>query len=174
VIRTGGEPIEPNPLVHCRRIESVNDFIDAIRIRVAVFIQEQKCPPGWEPDEDDKSAEGFVAIRSGRIVGTARLIERELGALKIERMAVLAAHRRQGVGSALTEALVRRAHERGFSRLWMEAQSHAADLYHRCGFHRRSPEEYDPYDIGIPHVIMEYRSVTGSGKASLHGTVNAP
>ena len=37
-----------------KEIETINEFIDAIRIRVDVFIKEQGFEPGWEPDEDDK------------------------------------------------------------------------------------------------------------------------
>jgi len=28
-----------------KKVETINEFIDAIRIRVDVFILEQKCPP---------------------------------------------------------------------------------------------------------------------------------
>ena len=48
--------------VHYKKIKTINEFIDAIRIRVDVFINEQGCKPGWEPDEKDKESKQFIAL----------------------------------------------------------------------------------------------------------------
>ena len=45
-----------------KEVKTINEFIDAIRIRADVFIIEQKCQPGWEPDEEDKDSKHFIAI----------------------------------------------------------------------------------------------------------------
>ena len=52
-----------------KEIETVNEFIDAIRIRYEVFVNEQKFAPGWEPDEDDKEARHFIALVDGVKLG---------------------------------------------------------------------------------------------------------
>src|SRR5580704_12821540 len=94
----------------CKKVTTISEFVDAIRIRAEVFIIEQKCPPGWEPDEMDKVAGRFVAIAdTGAIVATARLCKEATGALKLERMAVKKEYRGQGAGQALTDYIVSEA-----------------------------------------------------------------
>ena len=56
-----------NKNIEYKEIEKIDEFIDAIRIRVDAFIKEQKCEPGWEPDEDDKKAKHFIAIANNKI-----------------------------------------------------------------------------------------------------------
>lgn len=141
-----------------RAVRTVNDFIDAIRIRVSVFIIEQRCPPGWEPEEIDKYATHYVAIVNDSVVATARLREDNSGYLKIERMAVKKEYRGHGVGKGLTELLVNEALKRHPARIWMEAQSHAIRFYEQAGF-RVTSAEYDPWNLGIPHVCMDYQGI---------------
>ena len=71
-----------------KQVEAIQEFVDAIRLRVDVFIKEQGCPPGWEPDELDKDAQHFIAKVDGKIVATLRVLDEPKGVYKIERMAV--------------------------------------------------------------------------------------
>ena len=41
--------------IEYKEVQTINEFIDAIRIRIDVFIKEQKCEQSYEPDEDDKN-----------------------------------------------------------------------------------------------------------------------
>lgn len=138
-----------------KEIETVKEFIDAIQIRVKVFIIEQKCPPGWKPDEVDKSAQHFVAIVSNKIVATARLIKDSKNIAKIERMAVKKELRGKGIGSGLTKYIVNQAFKKGFKKIWIQAQQHAQKMYETAGFKIIS-KPYNPWNLGIPHVDMEY------------------
>lgn len=147
--RTRGAPAA----VTCRRVTTLDELIDALRIRVAVFVQEQGFEPGWDPDPADHEAEHFIAECEGRAVGTARLREVGPGAFKIERMAVLSAYRGRGIGTALTRHLVSRAERAGRCRVWMDAQSHAMSFYEQLGFHAVS-DEFCPWG-DVPHVTME-------------------
>ncbi len=52
----------------CKEIETIPELIDAIRLRVEVFIKEQGFAPGWEPDEDDKFSRQFVAVVQNKVV----------------------------------------------------------------------------------------------------------
>ena len=70
--------------IRCKKAETVADFIDAIRLRVNVFIKEQKSPTGWEPDELDKVSEHYIAVADTIVVGTLRVREDPKGARKIE------------------------------------------------------------------------------------------
>ncbi|MXX16883.1 MAG: GNAT family N-acetyltransferase, partial [Gammaproteobacteria bacterium] len=70
---------------------------------------------------------------------------------KIGRMAVLPEWRSRRVGSALLEALISVARERGDREIVLDAQVSAEEFYRRQGFSR----EGDVFmDAGIPHVRM--------------------
>ena len=61
--------------VEYKEVKTINEFIDAVRLRVDIFIKEQEFQPGWEPDEDDKISKQFIAISNGQIIATARFRE---------------------------------------------------------------------------------------------------
>jgi predicted GNAT family N-acyltransferase len=118
-------------------------------VRERVFIEEQGVPRELEWDEWDESSEHAVACDSkGRAIGTARLAPGG----RIGRMAVLRGRRGHGVGTALLEALLRRARERSLTEVTLHAQLHAAGFYRRFGFSARGGEFSE---AGIPHVEMK-------------------
>src|SRR6266498_2487485 len=92
-----------------KKVETINEFIDAIRIRVDVFILEQKCPPGWDPEELDKVADHYIAVADEKIVAYARMREEPKKAIKIENMVVEKAYRKKGIGEGLTKYVVMQA-----------------------------------------------------------------
>lgn len=100
-----------------KEVGSIKEFIDAIRIRVDVFIIEQKCQPGWEPDEEDRSARHFIAVADSKVVSTLRIREVENGIKKLKP-----------------------------KKIWMEAQIQAKEFYEKCSFKAVS-EPYDLYGI---------------------------
>jgi predicted GNAT family N-acyltransferase len=146
----------------CERITTWDQLIDALRIRVAVFIQEQGFPPGWEPDEVDKSAEHYVAIIDGVVVATTRLHVVEPASRKIERMAVLKEYRGQHIGTLLTQHIIAQAQQADIDRLWLDAQSHAESFYQQLGFKTVSGCYY-PWGLDVPHVTMEYHGLCKAG-----------
>lgn len=123
---------------------------DAMAVRHAVFVQEQHVPPELEMDDQDERCVHAVAYdESGTPVGTGRL----LPDAHIGRMAVLAAYRRDGVGSRLLSALVNEARRRKYMEVVLSAQLHALDFYARHGF----VAEGEVYlDAGIQHVTMRH------------------
>ena len=137
-----------------KKADSIAEFIDAIRIRVEVFIKEQGSEAGWEPDEKDKDATHFIAIVKGNIVSTARLLETAKQEFKIERMATLKGYRKKGVTRGLVGFVVKEAVKKKPKRIWMQAQVQAKGFYEKCGFKAVSMA-YDLY--GIQHLDMEYR-----------------
>lgn len=134
-----------------KKVESIREFIDAIRLRVDVFIKEQGFPVGWEPDEDDKTSTHFIALSDGVVVATARLRETGKGECKVERMAVRKDHRGKGVGRGLLSFMLR-----GLAgRIWLRSQVQSQKFYEKCGFGAVSK----PYDLyGCPHIDMELSS----------------
>ena len=87
----------------------------------------------------------------GSPVGVARLRFLEDGTIKGERFAVLAEHRRAGVGRALVVAVEAEARRRRGREIVIAAQTRAVGFYERLGY-----EVYgDPFEeAGIPHRMM--------------------
>jgi predicted GNAT family N-acyltransferase len=141
--------------VRYKQIETINEFIDAIRIRIEVFIIEQKCPPGYDPDELDKASKHYIALVDNTIVAMVRLREDPKGFGKIENMVVKKEYRKKGIGTGLTEYITKQAQKQGYKKIWMQAQKHAQHVYEKTGF-KVTSEPYDLYNLGIPHVDMEY------------------
>ena len=143
--------MQPNKIEY-KKIESVNEFIDAIRIRVDVFIKEQKCEPWWEPDEDDKKSKHFIAIINNEIVATARVRETKSKEYKIERMAAKKEYRKKGIGKGLVNYIIGDINKINSKRIWMQSQVRAQKFYEKCGFKIIS-KSYKLY--GIEHIDME-------------------
>ena len=120
---------------------------EASRIRLAVFVEEQRVPPEIEMDDKDAACVHALAYAQGRAVGTGRLLPDG----HIGRMAVLKENRSLGVGSAILERLVEEARRRGMKEIVLSAQTHALGFYRRHGF-RVAGEVFE--EAGIPHQEM--------------------
>ncbi len=126
---------------------------DALRVRVAVFVEEQGIPRGDEIDELDETAIHCVGYVDGEPVAAGRLVVMD-GCGKIGRMAVLNDHRGRGLGARILDALEQEGGTRGLRQFKLSAQLHAAGFYERAGY-ARAGGVYD--EVGIPHVAMEKR-----------------
>lgn len=116
-------------------------------VREQVFVREQAVSIELEWDEFDPLCQHVVAEAAGRVIGTGRLLPDG----HIGRMAVLESCRGQGVGSALLEALMQIARNRGIRQVKLNAQSRAVAFYQRHGFVAEG-EEF--IEAGIPHRSM--------------------
>jgi predicted GNAT family N-acyltransferase len=128
---------------------------DAFAVRIAVFVDEQRIPREEEIDEHDGTdAIHCVAYAGDMPVGAGRLVPMD-GAGgpygKIGRMAVLASHRKHGIGAAVLAALEREGVARGLRQFQLSAQLTARGFYERAGY-TATGEIYD--DVGIPHITM--------------------
>ena len=84
-------------------------------------------------------------------MGTARTRQIEPGLAKIERVAILAALRGGGLGTALMRQVLRSLDDAGFDRVVLHAQAHSEAFYRALGF----LTEGAPFEeAGIPHVRM--------------------
>ncbi|NWG87816.1 MAG: GNAT family N-acetyltransferase [Hydrogenophilaceae bacterium] len=117
-------------------------------VRRQVFIEEQAVPEAMEWETQDPACDWFVAKDGGgAIVGIARLTPDA----RIGRMAVLPGWRRRGVGTALLQAALAKARQKGLPQVSLHAQVHALLFYGRFGFQARGPEFEE---AGIPHREM--------------------
>ncbi len=124
---------------------------DVVRVRVAVFVDEQGIPREEEIDEHDDTAIFCAGYESSTPVAAGRLVVfDDYG--KIGRMAVLGSHRKRGLGAAVLAALESEGAARGVRTFRLSAQLHASAFYEHAGYIRIG----DVYDeVGIPHIGME-------------------
>src|SRR5690606_4224227 len=94
---------DARPPVQFRRADFPADY-DSIRaIRFAVFVDEQRVPAELELDERDPVCIHLLGHANGAAIATGRLDVAYGG--KIGRVAVVASHRRGGIGTALMHEL---------------------------------------------------------------------
>ena len=127
------------------------DFPSIHHVRSTVFIDEQSVPRELEFDDRDGVCRHVLAFDGDTAVGTGRL-DLDYGG-KVGRVAVVATHRRFGVGTAVMEALHTLARERKQSRLWCNAQLTAVPFYERLGYVSSGPVFVE---AGIDHLRMDY------------------
>ncbi|MBI5227237.1 GNAT family N-acetyltransferase [Candidatus Micrarchaeota archaeon] len=139
--------------IQYKEIQTIPEFIDAIRLRVEVFINEQRFKPGWEPDEEDKNSKQFIAILDGKIVATMRIREPTKGEFKIERLAVAKECRGKGIGKELLEYSIKQIGTQKPKRIFTMSQVQAQKFYEKCNFKAvKEPEMAH----GVAHIYMDY------------------
>jgi predicted GNAT family N-acyltransferase len=127
-----------------------------LSVRTAVFVEEQGVPAAREIDGRDEEASHLLAVADGP-VGTLRIrdVDSESGGggtAKIERVAVLEAHRGLGIGRRLMTTAEEHIAEQPYGRIYLEAQVEVLAFYRGLGYEVRS-EPFD--DVGIPHRAMD-------------------
>ena len=137
------------------------DLAAALAVREVVFIEEQAVPQDIERDDQDETAFHVLAMQGGHAVGTGRLVakqdppEGETGRWgRIGRMAVLASHRKGGVGRQILRAIEAHARDLKLSGIVLHAQVMSKGFYEKEG--------YEPFgavfdEAGMPHVKMSKR-----------------
>ena len=134
-------------------------------IRCKVFVKEQQVPVELELDDQDTTAQHWLAYQDdNNAIGTARL--ESCG--KVGRMAVLKEFRGQGGGAALLRRIILDVSSAGANRLHLNAQLHALPFYERFGF-TAFGDEFD--EAGIPHIAMELDLGPYSHRARQSNTV---
>jgi predicted GNAT family N-acyltransferase len=139
-----------SPALRVRDASYERDLAEIRRIRFGVFVEEQRVPKALEMDERDASCPHVLAYLEGTAVGTGR-IDLEAGG-KIGRVAVEAAARGRGVGSAIMRALHDIAARHGLTEVWCHAQVSAVPFYRGLGYQTVGPVFEE---AGIAHVKME-------------------
>jgi predicted GNAT family N-acyltransferase len=136
-----------------RVVTAGRDIDDALAIRRQVFIVEQHVPEELEYDGLDAGATHYLCSLDGRAIGTARVRCTD-GTAKIERVAVLADHRRDGVGRHLMEVVLSDLRHQEVTTIALASQTYAQDFYRGLGF---VPVGDEFEDAGIPHISMVLR-----------------
>lgn len=122
---------------------------DLIRLRIDVFVVEQKCPyPELDGRDVEPGTRHLWLERDGRPVAYLRILADPGGVERIGRVVVAADARGDGhAGRLMTEALA----VVGERVSVLEAQAHLAGFYARYGYSPTGPEYLED---GIPHLPM--------------------
>lgn len=141
-------------------VRNEDDLQAARDIRTQVFVVEQGCDPEEEWDGHDDTSRHVLGLVDGTPVATARwraVPHGEEVAAKLERFAVLEAHRGEGHGAHLVEAVLNDAQRAGFDTFVLHSQAHLEEWYEQFGF-QSTGRRFE--EAGIPHVEMIKRSGT--------------
>ncbi len=120
-------------------------------VRAAVFQIEQGVAAELDFDGQDDRAQHLVAYLDQQPIGTARIRFLTNQLAKIERVAVLAAYRGQGIGQKMMLAIMDYLDQQNVAESKIHAQRYVISFYSRLGFKSQGDEFYE---AGIPHIEM--------------------
>lgn len=133
---------------------SKDDLFEIMKLRVAVFVVEQKCPY-MEIDEYDRVSYHVCLKDDDRILAYLRVLPPGCTFKDASIGRVIAAERRKGYGTMIVKMGINVAKEKfNCDRIVIEAQTYARSLYEKCGFVQSSDEFLED---GIPHIQMIYK-----------------
>ena len=133
-------------------IKNAIELEQAFAIRREVFVEEQQVDPSEEYEFEEESVH-FLALDDNKPVGTARWRKTDNG-IKLERFAVLASHRRSGVGRELLKAVLGDALKENPALLYLHAQIQVVPFYEKEGFVTTGGEFME---ANIRHMKMIYK-----------------
>lgn len=127
-------------------------YLDAVKIRSKVFIEEQGVSLEEEIDKFEAYCVHFVGYLDQKPVATVRLLPLENGVMKLQRMAVVKDYRKQGLGAQIVRTAEKFAREQGYNSIILGAQLTAEAFY--------ASLDYKAYgdiflDAGIDHIHMK-------------------
>ena len=132
---------------------SSSTYLDSLTIRKEVFIEEQNVDEALEIDDLEDKTLHIVGYEGETPICTARLLKKNDGSVKVQRVAVLSASRNLGIGRLLLEQIEKIAKDQmNGSRLVLDSQDHAISFYEKEGF---EVEGGGFLDAGIPHHFMK-------------------
>jgi predicted GNAT family N-acyltransferase len=138
------------------RVTRYHELEQCFVIRKEVFVDEQKVPQDLELDEKDGSPEAchhLLLLDNGLPVATGRWYTYKPHTAKLQRVAVLQAHRGKGLGKQMILGLEQHARDLGCKASILDGQCHAEAFYLKLGYIITSAEPF--YDAGILHHRME-------------------
>ena len=122
-----------------------------LKLRVDVFVVEQACPYPEIDGRDEDSLHVWLG-EDGEILAYLRVLDRGVESEYVSIGRVIAARRRQGLGSEIMKAGIRVAQEHFHAEaIYLEGQVYAQGFYENLGFRQIS----EPYlEDNIPHIKM--------------------
>lgn len=134
-----------------KSVATEDELNEAFGVREQVFVKEQGVPLENEMDEYDAHCEHILIYDGKTPVGAGRLRLVD-GMAKLERVCVLASHRKLGLGRLIVNALENKAKEKGLPQAKLHGQLYAEMFYEKLGYERVSADVF--IEEGIPHISM--------------------
>ena len=125
-----------------------NDIEKCFLIRKEVFVNEQKCDPEDEYENEEDSIH-FLLLDNNNPVATARYRETKNG-IKMERFAVLKNMRGKGYGLMILNYMISDLSENILIK-YLHAQVQVVRFYEKVGF-KKIGKQFD--EVGIMHYKM--------------------
>lgn len=119
--------------VTIKAAHGLDDLMQAMAIRAAVYMAEQSCPFYEEFDGNDCSGTHLLAYIGGEPIGCVR-IRYFAGFAKLERLAVRAQYRGLGAGGRLVLAAMEFCRTKGYGRLLAHARVGLRGFWKAYGF----------------------------------------
>ncbi|MGE7882233.1 GNAT family N-acetyltransferase [Bacillus sp. NPDC094077] len=136
--------------MHAQIVQTDEQLRDAFSVRKQVFVNEQRVSAEEEYDEFEETSTHVVIYDDKIPVGAGRFRTID-GIGKIERICVLASHRKKGIGKIVMDALEAYAKEESLPKVKLHAQTHAENFYKKLGYVTSSNVFLE---ANIPHVVM--------------------
>lgn len=136
--------------MNIKQTTNEQELQDAFYVRKQVFVEEQQVPIEEEIDQYEDEAVHVVLYDAQQPVGAGRFRIAD-GYGKVERVCVMASHRKSGAGKIIMVEMEHIARQHGMDKLKLNAQTHAEGFYQKLGYETVSGEFLD---AGIPHVTM--------------------
>ncbi|MFC0531067.1 GNAT family N-acetyltransferase [Phytohabitans kaempferiae] len=122
---------------------------ELLRLRVDVFVVEQKCAyPELDGRDTEPGTRHLWLSRAGELVAYLRILDDPEGVARIGRVVVAAAARGTGAAQRLMAAALDVVGDRPSV---LDAQAHLVRFYERYGYAVTGPEYVED---GIPHIPM--------------------
>ena len=133
---------------------TTRELFEIYKVRVAVFVVEQKCAY-QEVDDMDREAYHLWFEDDDGIEAYLRLMPAGVARAEVSLGRVIAVKRRCGLGTKIVAEGIRFAKEKlGASEIVIEAQTYVKKMYESLGF-RAESEEF--LEDGIPHIRMRFK-----------------
>ena len=131
---------------------SAEELFEIYKLRVSVFVVEQKCPY-QDVDDADRAAYHIWLKDEDGIEAYARVLPAGVTFPTASIGRVIAVKRRCGLGGKIVAAAIHTAeNELNADKITIEAQVYARSLYEKSGF-RQTSEEF--LEDGISHIQMQ-------------------
>jgi predicted GNAT family N-acyltransferase len=153
--------LERSPVQPTIKVADFQRDFEAIQmIRSRVFQLEQGVDPALEFDGLDADAVHFLAYVADNAIGTSRIRFIAPHTAKMERLAVLPALRKYGVGRKIVQTVLEFLANKNITTVNIHAQSAVVGFYQKLGF---VPEGEEFEEAGIVHIKMSYTFLESLG-----------
>jgi predicted GNAT family N-acyltransferase len=137
--------------INVKIAENQTEISSAKEIRRMVFQIEQGIDSNLDFDNKDEEAEHIIAYFGKEAVGTVRIRYILKKTAKLERVAVLKAYRKTGIGTKMIDYIIDYLQKKGMEEIMLDAQEQAKKFYEGIGFKKKG-QIFE--ESGIPHIEM--------------------